>query len=69
MITETQIQNLLYEIDEPLVIKEHGKNSRIIFTTEDCVLSDDQINLLAQKIFYNQNKIKKILLELIKDGA
>ena len=69
MITETQIQNLLYEIDEPLVIKEHGKKSRIIFTTEDCVLSDDQINLLAQKIFYNQNKIKKILLELIKDGA
>ena len=67
MITETQIQNLLYEIDEPLVMKEHGKTSRIIFTTEDCVLSDDQINLLAQKIFYNQNKIKKILLELIKD--
>lgn len=49
MITETQIQNLLYEIDDEL--------------------SDDQINSLANNIFNNQNKIKKILLELIKDGT
>ena len=69
MITETQIQNFLYEIDEPLVIKEQGKRSRIMFTTDDCALSDDQINSLAEKIFNNQNKIKKILLELIKDGT
>ena len=52
MITETQIQNFLYEIDEPV-------------GDDNAVLSDDQINLLAQKIFNNQ----KILLELIKNGT
>ncbi len=49
MLTEIQIQNFLYEIDDEL--------------------SDDQINSLAEKIFNNQNKIKEILLELIKDGT
>ena len=50
MITETQIQNFLYEIDEPV-------------GDDNAVLSDDQIFVLAKKIFNNQ----KILLELIKD--
>ena len=48
MITETQIQNLLYEIDMDI----------------DVVLSDEQIFALSKNIFNNQNKIKKILLEL-----
>ena len=47
MITEIQIQNFLYEIDEPI-----GE--------DNAVLSDDQINSLAQKIYNNQ----KILLSL-----
>lgn len=47
MITEIQIQNFLYEIDEPV-----GE--------DNAVLSDDQINSLAQKIYNNQ----KILISL-----
>mgnify|MGYP000565815770 FL=1 len=47
MITEIQIQNFLYEIDEPI-----GE--------DNAVLSDDQINSLAQKIYNNQ----KILISL-----
>ncbi len=47
MITEIQIQNFLYEIDEPV-----GE--------DNAVLSDDQINSLAQKIYKNQ----KILFSL-----
>jgi hypothetical protein len=66
MITETQIQNFLYEIDEPLVIKEQGKRSRIMFTTDDCALSDDQINSLAKKIFNNQ-KILFSLFDKVSD--
>ena len=46
MITETQIQNFLYEIDDEL--------------------SDEQIFALSKNIFNNQNKIKKILLDLIE---
>ena len=52
MITETQIQNFLYEIDEPV-------------GDDNAVLSDDQINLLAQKIFNNQ----KILFSLFDKGS
>lgn len=47
MITETQIQNFLYEIDEPI-------------GDDNLVLSDDQINSLAKRIFNNQ----KILFNL-----
>ena len=52
MITETQIQNFLYEIDEPV-------------GDDNAVLSDDQINSLAQKIFNNQ----KILFNLFDKGS
>ncbi len=53
MITETQIQNFLYEIDEPV-----GDNN--------AVLSDDQINSLAKNIFNNQ-KILFSLFDKVSD--
>ena len=53
MITETQIQNFLYEIDEPV-----GE--------DNAVLSDDQIFALANKIFNNQ-KILFSLFDKVSD--
>ena len=41
MITEIEIQNFLYEIDDPV-------------GDDNAVLSDDQINSLAKNIFNNQ---------------
>ncbi len=51
MITETQIQNFLYEIDEPV-----GE--------DNAVLSDDQIFALANKIFNNQKKLLSLFDKL-----
>ena len=48
MVTETQIQNFLYEIDEPV-----GK--------DNVVLSDEQIFALANKIFNNKEKLLELI--------
>ena len=48
MITETQIQNFLYEIDEPV-----GE--------DNAVLSDEQIFALANKIFNNQKILLELI--------
>ena len=48
MITEIQIQNFLYEIDEPI-----GE--------DNAVLSDDQIFSLANKIFNNQKILLELI--------
>lgn len=48
MITETQIQNFLYEIDEPV-------------GDDNAVLSDDQIFALANKIFNNQKILLELI--------
>jgi len=48
MMTETQIQNFLYEIDEPV-----GE--------DNVVLSDDQIFALANKIFNNKEKLIELI--------
>ena len=53
MITETKIQNFLYEIDESI-----GE--------DNAVLSDDQIFALAKKIFNNQ-KILFSLFDKVSD--
>jgi hypothetical protein len=53
MITEIEIQNFLYEIDEPV-------------GDDNAVLSDDQINSLAQKI-YNNQKILFSLFDKVSD--
>jgi len=53
MITEIEIQNFLYEIDEPV-------------GDDNAVLSDDQINSLAQKI-YNNQKILFGLFDKVSD--
>ena len=54
MITETQIQNFLYEIDEPLGV-------------ENCVLSDEQINHLSRRIFRNREKLINLIVAEAKD--
>ena len=48
MITEIQIQNFLYEIDEPI-----GE--------DNAVLSDDQIFALSNKIFNNQKILLELI--------
>lgn len=48
MITECEIKEFLYEIDEPLGV-------------ENCVLSDEQINHLARQIFNNKEKLLELI--------
>ena len=54
MITECEIKEFLYEIDEPLGV-------------ENCVLSDEQINHLSRQIFRNREKLINLIVTEAKD--